>query len=182
MISNSIDVTFSYKANINSFLPSPVIYSFIYRSFQLCSSTYMSLRKASTAALRHMSQNDIRDAMNNDINEINNVNMWHNETNNVNMWHNEANIRDIFRIIKVVVFKNIYSSKKFRLALNVLMMSLTCWASIPDCALMCSNIFRLYKEKKYGSLIKHLLVDYFFMVFKFFLREILVRHAIRLTL
>jgi hypothetical protein len=73
--------------------------------------------------------------------------------------------------IKDIVVKDLYSSKKYKLSLNLIMWSLACWGSIPDCAILVSTVIRNYQNKNIGKLVARFIADFFIMAVKFFIRR-----------
>jgi len=77
----------------------------------------------------------------------------------------------IISTVKKVVEKDVFTSKKYKLALNILMWGLTCWGSIPDCAILVSRVIKAWNKRHIKLLLYRFFTDFFLMAFKFFVRR-----------
>lgn len=79
----------------------------------------------------------------------------------------------LVKTISHVVAKDVFLSKKYRLALNLLMWATVCWRSIPDCNDFLYNCIRRHHDKKQYDAVKrtaYFFVDYMWMGAAFFAR------------
>src|SRR6478609_4133221 len=79
----------------------------------------------------------------------------------------------VIETITHVVQKDVFRSKKYRLALNLLMWSVVCWRSIPDVADVLSKCMKRHKEGNRIFVARLLLFlwDFTYMGGIFFLRR-----------
>lgn len=77
----------------------------------------------------------------------------------------------VIATVKEVVNKNIYLSKKYRLACTVMIWAITCWGSIPDSAVLVSQAFKNLENYNYRKLFTRLFTDFLLMAAKFFIRR-----------
>lgn len=87
----------------------------------------------------------------------------------------------VLSTVTKVVRKDVFTSKKYQLALTVLMWGLVCWGSIPDCSSTVSRVIRLARWKQYRKMLGRLFVDFTLMAFWFFVRKYLVFTSVALT-
>jgi hypothetical protein len=79
----------------------------------------------------------------------------------------------VVRTVSYVVHKDVFFSKKYRLAFNLLMWATVCWRSIPDVADVLFRCMQRHKEKRHSFLVRCLLFlwDFGWMGTFFFLRR-----------
>jgi len=88
----------------------------------------------------------------------------------------------ILSTVKEVVEKKIFSSKKYRLALIVLMWSLTCWGSIPDCVRLVRQGFQLWRQRSYRQMVFQCFGQFTAMAIYFFVRRYLILFGLWMTI
>src|SRR6478609_1133958 len=88
----------------------------------------------------------------------------------------------VIQTIKSVVGKDLFTSKKFKLAINLLMWALVSWGSIPDCSRLVYKMMILWKNGNYRQLVIRSILNFTLMAVKFFIRRLLVVFVIYITM